>query len=134
MLDRLREIVDQRCQDWDGELVEFNGETDHVHILASHPPNLDRSRFVNNVKTTSSRLIRRDFGRELRVAGLLSGLAPTASSRAAVPHCRCSSSTWSSRRRRSNPALGRGTAFTPSLALRAQTGALAARSVGVLFC
>jgi putative transposase len=34
MLDRLREIVDQRCEDWGGELVEFNGETDHVHILA----------------------------------------------------------------------------------------------------
>ena len=23
MLDRPREIVDQRCEDWDGELVEF---------------------------------------------------------------------------------------------------------------
>jgi putative transposase len=70
-IDRLREIVGQRCEDWDGELVGFNGETDHVHILASRPPILDRSRFVNNVKTTSSRLIRRDFGRELPVAGLL---------------------------------------------------------------
>ena len=44
----------------------FNGETDHVHILASRPPILDRSRFVNNVKTTSSRLIRRDFAGRLR--------------------------------------------------------------------
>jgi REP element-mobilizing transposase RayT len=76
MLDRLREIVGQRCQDWDGELVGFSGETDHVHILASLPPNLDLSRFVNNVKTTSSRLIRRDFGRELPVAGLLVSLLP----------------------------------------------------------
>src|SRR5262245_52983470 len=28
----------------------------------SLPPNLDLSRFVNNVKTTSSRLVRREFG------------------------------------------------------------------------
>jgi putative transposase len=63
MLDRLREILAQRCEDWGGELVEFNGEADHVHNLASLPPNLDLARIVNNEKTTSSRLIRRDFGR-----------------------------------------------------------------------
>jgi putative transposase len=61
MLDRLREIAEQRCQDWGGELIEFNGEPDHVHVLMDLPPNLDLSKFVNNLKTTSSRLIRRDF-------------------------------------------------------------------------
>jgi hypothetical protein len=39
----------QRCKDWGGELLDFNGEADHVHILMSLPPNLDLSRFVNNV-------------------------------------------------------------------------------------
>jgi putative transposase len=65
MLGRLREILAQRYEDWSGELVEFNGEADHVHIQASLPPNLDASRFVNNGKTASSRLMRRDFGRDL---------------------------------------------------------------------
>jgi len=65
MLDRLRGIIAQRCLDWGGELMEFNGETDHVHALIKLPPNLDLSRFVNNVKTTSSRLIRRDFADQL---------------------------------------------------------------------
>ena len=37
-----------------------------VHALLDLPPNLDLSRFVNNVKTTSSRLLRRDFGQHLR--------------------------------------------------------------------
>ena len=41
--------------------MEFNGEADHVHLLISLPPNLDLSAFVNNLKTTSSRLVRRDF-------------------------------------------------------------------------
>jgi putative transposase len=65
MLEMLQDITAQRCKDWGGELLEFNGEADHVHILAALPPNLELSRFVNNVKTTSSRLIRRDFAREL---------------------------------------------------------------------
>jgi putative transposase len=66
ILARLRDIVAQRCLDWSGKLIEFNGEADHVHILIELPPNLDLSRFVNNLKTTSSRLIRRDFGEQLR--------------------------------------------------------------------
>jgi putative transposase len=54
MFEMLQDIVAQRCQDWGGELLDFNGEADHVHILMSLPPNLDLSRFVNNAKTTSS--------------------------------------------------------------------------------
>lgn len=65
MLARLREIAEQRCRDWRGELIEFNGERDHVDLLVSLPPNLDLSRFVNNLKTTSSRLVRKDFAQQL---------------------------------------------------------------------
>lgn len=66
MLEMLQDILAQRCTDWGGELLDFKGEADHVHILMSLPPNLDLSRFVNNVKTTSSRLVRREFGNQLR--------------------------------------------------------------------
>jgi putative transposase len=45
--------------------MEFNGEADHAHALPSQPPNLDLSRFVNNVKTTSSRFVRRKFAHQL---------------------------------------------------------------------
>lgn len=65
VLEKLREISAQRCTDWGGKLVEFNSEADHVHLLISMPPNLDLSRFVNNLKTTSSRLLRRDFADQL---------------------------------------------------------------------
>jgi putative transposase len=65
ILERLREIAAQRCTDWGGELIEFNGEADHVHMLMVLPPSLDLSKFVNNLKTTSSRLIRRDFADQL---------------------------------------------------------------------
>ena len=65
MLDMLQDITTQRCKAWGGELMEFNGEADHVHALVSLPTNLDLSRFVNNLKTTSSRLVRREYARQL---------------------------------------------------------------------
>lgn len=65
MLDRFREIAGVRCEGWGGKLMEVNGEPDHVHLLVSLPPNLDLSRFVNTLKTTTSRLIRKEFAAEV---------------------------------------------------------------------
>jgi len=65
MLDRVREIAAARCEGWGGRLLEMNGEPDHVHLLIALPPNLDLSNFVNNLKTTSSRLVRKEFADHL---------------------------------------------------------------------
>lgn len=65
MLERFRTIAAARCEGWGGRLLELNGEADHVHLLVELPPNLDLSRFVNNLKTTSSRLLRKDFATHL---------------------------------------------------------------------
>jgi putative transposase len=65
MLSRLREIAQARCTGWGGKLLELNGEADHVHLLIKLPPNLDLSVFVNNLKTTSSRLLRKEFAAKL---------------------------------------------------------------------
>ena len=65
MLSRFREIAEARCTGWGGKLLELNGEADHVHVLLELPPNLDLSVFVNNLKTTSSRLLRKEFAHKL---------------------------------------------------------------------
>jgi putative transposase len=65
MLERLREIFRETIQKWHGELIEFNGESDHVHLLMSLNPKLRLSDFVGNMKTVSSRLIRKEFSEEL---------------------------------------------------------------------
>ena len=65
LLARLKEILAATTAKWGGELIECNGEADHVHLLISLSPTVQLSIFVNNVKTVSSRLIRKDFGREL---------------------------------------------------------------------
>ncbi len=64
--ERLYEIFADTCEKWSSNLVEINGEADHVHLLISYPPDVQLSKLVNNLKTVSSRLIRKEF--EERVA------------------------------------------------------------------
>lgn len=58
-LDELGRIWDGLLSDWEGELVEFNGEADHVHLLVNLPPKAAPSAVANNLKTVSSRLLRK---------------------------------------------------------------------------
>ena len=46
---------------WQCNLLEFNGESDHVHLLIDYKPDIALSKLIGNLKTVSSRLIRRDF-------------------------------------------------------------------------
>jgi putative transposase len=61
MLQRLQEIFEQLCIKWECELLEFNGEAYHLHLLIGLNPKVTPSVFVNNIKTVSSRLIRKEF-------------------------------------------------------------------------
>lgn len=66
MLSRLKEICGTLVQKWECDLIEFNGESDHIHLLLSLNPKVTPSTFVNNLKTVSSRLIRREFSEQLK--------------------------------------------------------------------
>lgn len=66
MINRLEEIVKKNCADWEIDLLEFNGEADHIHLLLEMHPNIMPSKFINNLKTVSSRLIRKEFEEELK--------------------------------------------------------------------
>jgi putative transposase len=61
ILQRLREIFDATCTKWRCTLKEFKGESDHVHLVISFPPDVQVSTLVGNLKTVSSRLIRKEF-------------------------------------------------------------------------
>jgi REP-associated tyrosine transposase len=61
MLDRLHEIFNATLEKWNCDLIEFNGEADQVQAPLATAPNVQLSVLVNNLKTVSSRLIRRDF-------------------------------------------------------------------------
>jgi putative transposase len=54
----LRSIFAGVCNDFEAELVEFDGEDDHVHLLVNYHPKVAVSNLVNSLKGVSSRMIR----------------------------------------------------------------------------
>ena len=66
ILAKLREICSGICKSWDVDLLEFGGEADHIHLLVESHPNVAPAKFVNNLKTVSSRMIRKQFSSHLR--------------------------------------------------------------------
>ena len=60
-IEALRAIFDKVCRDFEVQLVEMDGEHDHVHLLVNFPPHVELSRLINSLKGVSSRLLRRDF-------------------------------------------------------------------------
>lgn len=65
ILKRLNEHCSDLCQKWDIDLVQFGGEADHIHLLIEVHPNIQPSKFINNLKTVTSRYTRKEFADEL---------------------------------------------------------------------
>lgn len=59
VLSDLRLIFSNICNDFEAQLVECDGEGDHVHLLVKYPPKVPVSKLVNSLKGVSSRLIRK---------------------------------------------------------------------------
>ena len=57
---RLRTIFSNVCNDFEAQLVEMDGEDNHVHLLVNYPPKHSISALVNSLKGVSSRLLRRE--------------------------------------------------------------------------
>ncbi len=57
------------CKDFEAELLESDGEDDHLHLLIAYPPKVALSRLVNSLKGVSSRHIRSLDLPELRDTG-----------------------------------------------------------------
>ena len=63
ILSRWKDIFAETLKTWDAELVEFNGG--YVHLLINYPPHIQLSKLIANLKTVSSRLIRKEFRSEV---------------------------------------------------------------------
>lgn len=61
VLTRCQETMAAVCQDFGAELREFDGETDHVHLVVHYPPTVALSRLVNSLKGVSARYLRQEF-------------------------------------------------------------------------
>ncbi len=58
MIQQLRESFENAREKLECQLLEMDGEKDHVHLLVAYPPKLAISVMVNNLKSTSSRRLR----------------------------------------------------------------------------
>ena len=65
MLGRMKSIMNELLTKWECELIEFGGESDHVHLLFESHPSVDLSKLVNNIKTVTSRRLRSEFSEHL---------------------------------------------------------------------
>lgn len=61
----LQKYFTKVCDSFEAHLEEFNGENDHVHLLVNYPPKIAISTLVNSLKGVSSRLLRREFSKEM---------------------------------------------------------------------
>ena len=57
--DELESSMKKVCESFECELLEFNSEHDHVHLLVAYPPKVDVSSLVNSLKGVSARRIRK---------------------------------------------------------------------------
>jgi len=51
---------------WNCTINTLNTGLDHIHILFEAPPQVQLSKLINNYKTVSARLIRKEFSEELK--------------------------------------------------------------------
>lgn len=49
------------CAELDVDLVEFNGEADHVHLLVAYPPTLAISVLAQRLKGRTAYAVRREY-------------------------------------------------------------------------
>ncbi len=66
MKQELERVFKSVLSSWDSELIEFNCETDHAHLLVSYPPHKLLSSLIANLKATSSKTMWRKFEPKLK--------------------------------------------------------------------
>jgi len=66
-IDELHAIFSGVCNSFESELVEMDGERDHVHLLVNYPPKVSISKLVNSLKGASSRVMSKSNERLKRI-------------------------------------------------------------------
>lgn len=66
MIDRIAEVTARVCVANDCLQLECDGEADHVHFMLDLHPKVAPSVLLGSMKSTSSRILRKEFESELR--------------------------------------------------------------------
>ena len=65
MLEELKLVFESVLKAWNCQLIEFNAEPDHCHLIVSFPPQKRLSDLVGNLKATASKTMWRKFESKL---------------------------------------------------------------------
>jgi putative transposase len=57
-LKTMKRIFNEVCADFGAVITEFDGESDHVHLLVNYPPQMQLSKLINSLKGVSSRKLK----------------------------------------------------------------------------
>jgi putative transposase len=66
ILAKLQEVFSRVCEKRKCILMEFNGEENHVHLLVDAHPDNNISQLISSLKSTSSRIVRKEFQEYLK--------------------------------------------------------------------
>lgn len=61
MMCDIRELISHIIDKQDCDLIEINGEPDHVHLLLSLKPTTSLTKLINSIKTVTSRVLRKKY-------------------------------------------------------------------------
>ena len=66
MIERLGEMLTQVSNKMGCEVVEYNGESDHIHILLDFHPKNSISAVVGSLKSSTARMLKKEFPEEVK--------------------------------------------------------------------
>ncbi|WP_369637667.1 IS200/IS605 family transposase [Nocardia sp. JMUB6875] len=66
ILTRCEEVMRSVCTDFGAELHEFNGGTDHVHLVLHYAPQVKLSTLAGSLKGVSARRLRQEYPEHIR--------------------------------------------------------------------
>jgi putative transposase len=66
MLTRMKILFEETCEQMEAELLEFNGEGNHVHLMLSCPPKTALASLIGKLKGKSSYFLRKEYGPQLK--------------------------------------------------------------------
>ena len=61
MLERIEDMCAQVCKKMSCQIIEFSGESDHVHLLLDFHPKNSISAVVGSLKSSTSRMVKKEF-------------------------------------------------------------------------
>ncbi|MDY6899276.1 MAG: IS200/IS605 family transposase [Cyanobacteriota bacterium] len=65
MMERMGDVFQNICKKKKSLMLQFDGESDHVHLLLDLHPDNNISQLVASLKSASSRIIRKEFKSEV---------------------------------------------------------------------